>query len=602
MVSDVTLNPQRTPQGQTRDVPTIRPEQIQAPSLRGIPSVRATGFEQGAQAYSSIGAQARQTASDIVSFATGLQAERAREQEQEAQEARRELEIAAKLQEMGIEIGSLSSVNMDLAANLDNITTENDGNPELIAQRFQIQLDEKTKHMDEDVAAAVKTVQAARANPLLEAQRAQAAQRAAIEAQGETAQYQDFLEEEMVKYAVPETDEEAVALKSSTDQYMQSLMARADLSPLEKEMYRARALQATQQRVGVDFIANSGSPTVAAVNLFTGNTGIPEIDNIPITQRAKIFSQSQGLLNVLNQQANQAQAAANRAREAGRVAQRKQALANARSENPEIAAHAAEQLFNTAQTQGEVNQAIGLIEYVEGKEKQPWVESDPELKFVFEQFAASGAITPDRLQELASDAAGNGLSGDDAFKIIQEAEEIKDTLVTSPEYKTAMIQAKTVFPEALLPDADTNPFALLQSGQFGANASDEGRRQQELFNAFAADLRTKATTGQFTDGESLQNYAEKQLARYGQLLNTNIPRVPNAVKSDVREFDASKLEASERAAYTKAVKDEKIVSLANKRYLDNPRQIAQDWKDGLIDDATARKLQAVLMPKAREAK
>jgi hypothetical protein len=161
-----------------------------------------------------------------------------------------------------------------------------------------------------------------------------------------------------------------------------------------------------------------------------------------------------------------------------------------------------------------------------------------------------------------------------------------------------MLKAETVFPDVFFPKDGGSLMELLANPEkFAAAQSPEGKAQQQQFLGFVTELNDRILDGEFQTEQEMRDWSTRELQGYSSTNQTNLPPRDNSTQTDVRNFDATHLEPKAREAYTEALGDAGAVREVNRRYINKPELILEDWKAGRINDLQAAQYQALVRPK-----
>lgn len=596
MVSDNQLRPQGTNRDRVgREIPAIRPSDvqsrainsIQAPSLRGLNSsmVALDIRIDGAKAFN----QDLQNITNVL-----LNDERERRKEEEA-DRNSILEAQAKIQEDFLAAGALAELDLDLTNQVRRSAMKSNGVPEITQSMLDANLEGTLSELpDEDLRLSVSNLANVKAAPVLEAQ-AEAQNQASIQqAQNNIEMAQNASEEEALRYAAPQTLSQEIAGTTAAMKYDQLIDARTDLRPGEKIMMKMEMRKKVTQAAALQMVTRSEAPAATALNILQGETGIDEIDSLPPEEKFNIFNKSMSIQNYYLALENKAEARAAAERESVRTQNLIDALQNI--DNPNSLA-IADSLLESAQTPSEAREARKLMEQIEGKIDEPFLESDPRTLAILQQSILSRSLDEKQTAAITRELVGQRISIDDQLRLIEQARKNADLGQFRDAYSIAQDKARAVFPKAF--SSKNDPMAALSAlmgGETLADATPEEQRQEQLYRDFTVELREKALLGDITTQSEFLNEANNLLERYkAQVNGTQI--TPNFDR--VQDFELDTLNEEERSQWESLSKKEDIVSQVNQRYIKDFGLIDQDFMDGKITAEQAGAYTTLLLPKAR---
>lgn len=594
--------PQISPQGFSGvggGVPTLRRDAVQAPNLTGIPRVAPTGYQAGEQAYAAIAQDAERMRNRLAHTYQNIRAEQEAGRRKREEMANRELEAQAEIMQQNIEMGFAAEVDTGLAGHLDTVAASTD-DPAEIAARHQAVVQESTRGMPAPLATLVSDTAGVRAAPVIEAKQNALVSRQQAEAAENIRISQEQAEAEALKYSRPATDKQELAGAVATQRFNDLVDARTDITPAEKTLLKRKLMFNIQSGYALRAVAESRNPATTALKIVTGTHEDQSLNAIPADEKMRLLGYAQQIISVQDSLQNRAKEAASEARAGARLNLRKQLYDAVEAGDDALAERIQDQLFVTAAKDGELDEVISMRGYIDNKKDERWNKSDPETLYTLEYLIATKDIMPNEAQDFAFNLIGKGVSVADGTRLAQEAQRTKDTLVESPAYDTLMLEAEGIFPEAFAGKKRQDLGALLAAASGGGldslNMTDDEEKQTRLLRQFTIEVREAALSGEIANQEQLLEAGRKKLSAYRQQVQNQPAPAPKAI-SDVRKLDHSVLTPKQQAAWRKHAKDERLVKLANEKYLKNPALLVEDFKGRRINESDARKIQLLIMPK-----
>lgn len=581
-------------------VPALRRDSIGVPSLTSIPRVAPSGYDAGVQAYASIANDAERMRNRLAQTYQNVMADQARARKEREDLANRELEAQAQVMQQNVEMGFAAETDIELSGHLSKTARETD-DPGVIAESHMAQIEERTRGMPEGLATLVSDTARARAAPVIEAKQNALVKQQQVMASENLREATELTESEALKYARPATDKQELAGAVALQRYNDLVDARTDLTPSEKTLYKRKLMFGMQEGYALRAVAESRNPATEALKIVTGSHEDPALNALPAEQKMKMLGYAQQIVSMQESISNRAKTAQAEARASSRLNLRKQIYDAVEAGDYASAERLQDQLFVTAAKDGELDEAVSIRTFIETKDEERWTKSNPEVQYPLEYLLATKTLSPNDAQEMAYSLVGKGLSLQSAREIADIAQRTKDTLVESPAYDTLMLEAEGVFPKAFAGKKKQDTMVYLEALRGGGsldsmNLTAEEEKQTEMLRQFTIEIRDKALSGQLSSQDELLEAGRKALSAYRQQTQNQPTQQPKII-TDVRKLDHTVLTPKQQETWRKYARDERLVKLANEKYLKNPALLAQDVKGRRIKESDARKIQLLIMPK-----